>query len=216
LLGLEGLVRLIHIDDNTIKYRRKAGKNLFAITPKGRESFDLFLKEKYLRFVHVKDVLGHMLKDMTNRGSGYKILLEDEERRFLTKLINVRDLIRYLTLRELQRKNTIHGWEMYKLILDKYGWQMSDGYFYDILRKMENPKKDDDKITKRSRSLGKLEELPLIYSMWEEPERKVRKYSINEFGKEYFAQTEQSVVEQLEVIIKYLRSIISLFSDDLN
>lgn len=123
---------------------RLDGKKIYySVTPKGKETKNNFYDEHYSKFTAIKRVLDIFYADVSGKNKGPIELLDDQYRVFFSKLVSVRDLIKYAILKELlggsygTKKPRFHVKDMRDTIKQKYGWDSSISYIYDIARLME-------------------------------------------------------------------------------
>jgi DNA-binding PadR family transcriptional regulator len=123
---------------------RVDGKKIYyAITAKGKETKSNFYEEHYSKFKAIKRVLDIFYADVKGEKKGPIEPLKDEYRVFFSKLVSVRDLIKYAILKELlsgsygTKKPRFYVKDMRDTIKQKYGWDSSVSYIYDIAHLIE-------------------------------------------------------------------------------
>ncbi|WP_202077640.1 hypothetical protein [Caldalkalibacillus salinus] len=194
--------------NGTVAQTKSGRSYYYAITSKGEQDYQHFLTLHLQRFETIKKILDMMLEQVIHpqrqKAHALEMTLSEEDRKFVSRVINVRDLVRYLTLRELQQHpKGIHGGHVYRYIKDCFVWYVSEGYFYDVLRRMENPQKYDPESV----------EFSLVYSTWADPDtRSHRNYFLNQNGKAVFSTIESNLTNELRDVHRYINSILSLLS----
>lgn len=177
-------------------------KLLYSITEKGKKEYFQFEKEHIAKMELVYSVLDEIIRDIKNKSTASSPFVQKEDIRYISNIINVRELIRFLMLRELKINGEVYGASVFKKMAAKYGYSNSDSYFYNILRKMENPRKYDQNSI----------EFPVVESFWADPDaHSVRLYRINENGLDVYPELKESLLAHLIEVRKSIRGIISFF-----
>jgi DNA-binding PadR family transcriptional regulator len=167
----------------------------YKITSKGEEAYlELYVGKYKGPLVLIRKVIDNFLYDITGDGQFQKIEepLNRKTLRYLNKLINVNDVIRYMVLRYLVKHGESHGYEIYQYLRDRYGWSSNIGYFYQVLREMDT------------------KEL-WLNSRWINEERKVRLYIITEAGLFHHNRIGHNVVTALRNARECIKTCLVLF-----
>lgn len=193
------------VSNSKLAFRQEGRRTLYSITSKGEQEYRSFESKHVQKLKKVSMILNDIISDVKGKSQVSTMFVDEEDRRFVSKVINVRDLIRFFMLRELLRNDYVHGASVYRSMQLKYGWKNSDSYFYTILRKMESPQKyDSDSI-----------EAPLIESYWEDPDsRSIRLYKINDFGRDVYPQLKESLLTELINVRRAINEIIRFFEGE--
>ena len=88
------------------------GRNIHRITEKGTELFKWYQDNFSTRFTEVKMVIDRFMYDLTGSGQNPPVThgLPEEYRSYFSKIISVKDLVRYTTLKDSFFKEThLHG-----------------------------------------------------------------------------------------------------------
>jgi DNA-binding PadR family transcriptional regulator len=120
--------------------------------------------------------------------------LTKTEQQYFSKCINVKNLVRLFILRDLYKKKEVIGADVRGKMRDRFGWQASETYFYDIIHHME--------------------EEGWIRGYWPSQRRYKRLLQLQPKGEEWYPHIEQETVKELRAIHHFLKAILMLFSSD--
>lgn len=184
-MAQEGLV------DLTVEHRR----HILHLTKKGRDLLNEYRKQSSERLLEVKKVIDRFVKELTGSGQTTPVTnqLSEEYRSFFSKLVSVKDLVRFITLKEAMAQKEVYMSEVRSLLQDKFGWEASSGYLYVLANEME--------------------ENGLVIGRWESPKRSRRFLHITEEGKYHSKQIAESTRERLLLIQKFLNRILLLLKE---
>lgn len=170
---------------------------LYSLTEQGKTALLEFLKQNTSHLDHIQTIVNNFLYDITGNGQFQKMdrPLDRKTLKYLNKLINVNDMIRFMVLFYLEKYGESHGYEIYRHLQERYGWQSNDGYFYQILRDMDR------------------KELWLS-SRWINEDRKVRMYSITDTGRFHLERIGHNVVQTLINARECIKTLITLFGSE--
>lgn len=167
-------------------------KHILQLTEKGRDLLHEYRKQSGERILEVKKVVDRFVKELTGTGPTTPVTnqLSEEYRPFFSKLVSVKDLVRFITLKEAMSQKEVYMSEVRSILKDKFGWEASSGYLYVLANEME--------------------ENNLVIGRWENPKRSRRFLHITEEGKFHFKQIAESTRERLLLIQKFLNRILLL------
>ncbi|WP_110929626.1 helix-turn-helix transcriptional regulator [Bacillus massiliglaciei] len=178
------------VQSGHLKVYTEKRKNYYQLTQKGHELFKWYQENYFTRFVEVKKVIDRFMFDLTGSGPNppVKHNLPEEYRSYFSKIISVKDLVRYVTLKVAFSRRPIYMGEVGELLKDKFGWIASNGYLYDLAHEME--------------------EKDLLVGRWESEKRTKRYLRITDEGCYHYKQIADSAAHQVQEIQKYLASIL--------
>lgn len=170
------------------------GRNIYQITEKGKDLFKWYQDNFSPRFTEVKMVIDRFTYDLTGSGPNPNVThdLPEEYRSYFSKIISVKDLVRYVTLKTSFSKRPIYMGEIADLLKLKFGWIASNGYLYDLSHEME--------------------ETGLLVGRWESEKRTKRYLRITDEGQHHYKQIADSAAYQAQEIQKYLSSVLTFLS----
>lgn len=176
-------------------YKNK-GRNVHQITETGKELFEWYQDNFSTRFTEVKMVIDRFMYDLTGSGQNPPVThnLPEEYRSYFSKIISVKDLVRYITLKTAFSKRPVYMGEIADLLKHKFGWIASNGYLYDLSHDME--------------------ETGLLVGRWESEKRTKRYLRITDEGQHHYKQIADSAAHQVQEIQKYLSSVLIFLEKD--
>ena len=176
-------------------YKNK-GRNYYQITEKGKELFKWYQDNFSIRFTEVKKVIDRFMYDLTGSGQNPPVTndLPEEYRSYFSKIVSVKDLVRYVTFKTAFSKRPIYMGEIADLLKHKFGWIASNGYLYDLSHEME--------------------ETGLLVGRWESEKRTKRYLRITDEGQHHYKQIADSAAHQVQEIQKYLSSVLTFLEKD--
>ncbi|MDQ0220677.1 hypothetical protein ELQ35_06030 [Peribacillus cavernae] len=184
------LVESCHLELYTNK-----GRNYYKITEKGKELFTWYKSNFKERLTEVKLVIDRFMFDLTGSGSHPLVThdLPDEYRSYFSKLISVKDLVRYITLETAQSRTKLYMGEVADILKAHFGWIASNGYLYDLAHEME--------------------ETGLLIGRWEGEKRTKRFLRITDEGRYHYKQIADSAAYRVREIQKYLHDVLSFLEE---
>jgi len=167
-------------------------KNNLSITTLGETYLHEFEKRSKKQIQEVQAVIQRFVKEITGSGETIPVThqLAEEHRPFFSKLVSVKDLVRYVTLKEALSRKYVYMSEIRSLLQDTFGWEASNGYLYELAIEME--------------------EKNLLEGRWDGDRRAKRLLSITEEGRHHYKQIADSTRERLLQIKKFLHRILYL------
>ena len=167
------------------------GKKVYSITDSGLVRLSTYRELYFERFNEVAAVLDRMHYYLT--GDGKNIgkpthLLNEDFRPYLSKLLSVKDAVRYMAIKMSLNRSTFYMAEVGDQLNDLFGWSPSNGYLYQIAREME--------------------ETDLLSGHWRDERRTVRSLKKTEAGEHFLRIVEQSLAERVASVRKYLHYIL--------
>ncbi|HWL25678.1 helix-turn-helix transcriptional regulator [Peribacillus asahii] len=171
-------------------------RNYYQITDKGKELFAWYQNNFSARFTEVKLVIDRFVYDLTGSGPNPAVThdLPEEYRSYISKIVSVKDLVRYVTLKTLFSKKPIYMGEIADLLKHKFGWIASNGYLYDLSHEME--------------------EMGLLVGRWESEKRTKRYLRITDEGQYHYKQIADSAAHHVQEVQKYLASVLSFLEKE--
>lgn len=183
------------VDSNHLSLYTSKGRNYYQITEKGKELY-IWYQENFLeRFSEVKKVIDRFMFDLRGSGENPPVVneLPEEYRSYFSKIISVKDLVRYITLKAAFTKKPIYMGEIGDLLKNQFGWIASNGYLYDLSHEME--------------------ENGLLVGRWESEKRTKRYLRITDEGQHHYKQIADSAAFQVQEIQKYMASVIMFLKE---
>jgi DNA-binding PadR family transcriptional regulator len=184
------LVEIRHLELYTNK-----GRNFYKITEKGKELLRWYQENFTERLTEVKLVIDRFTYALTGSGNNTPVHhdLPEEYRSYFSKLVSVKDLVRYVTLKTAFDGKKFYMGEVGEILKSNFGWIASNGYLYDLSHEME--------------------ETGLLVGRWESEKRTKRYLRITEDGKYHYTQIADSAAYQVSQIQKYINSVLSFLSE---
>lgn len=190
--------------------RRVADSNkkhiFYEISKEGSEEYNSFGPIYQKKFEPIKRVVDLLYGDITGHAlkREEKEIMPEEHNLFFSKLISVRDIIKYLILKELlsgdkgTKRRSFYVAEMHQKLLDQFGWQCSQGYIYEVVHEME-------------------EKENFLKGHWvgDSERRSMRRYILTDRGAEpaVFQQIETSTYERVKDVRDFLHSILFIIGN---
>ncbi|MDQ0256418.1 DNA-binding PadR family transcriptional regulator [Evansella vedderi] len=176
-----------------IEYQKQGRKKIFYLCNDGSHFLEEYRKTIYPTLEKLIKIMDHMRKTISSQTvHTLDVSLSDHEKRYLSKIVNVKVLIRWYTLHRLIHEKTLHGGALYRDMSLWFGWVNNQGYFYQVLREMDYDE--------------------LVSSFWlDEETRSQRSYGVTEFGKKQYSILTTKVKEHLNEVHQALRFMIEQF-----
>ncbi|WP_231734924.1 hypothetical protein [Bacillus sp. FJAT-29937] len=177
-------------DSGDLLLSREAGRNFYEISAKGKKLYDWYQQNFKERLLEIKKVIDRFVFDLTGSGEHTPVEeeLPEEYRRYFSKIISVKDLVRYVTLRTASKRTSVYMGEIGELLKMKFGWIASNGYIYDIASEMES----------RGSMVGQ----------WESEKRTKRFLRITPEGEIHLKQIADDAAHRVKEIQHYLRQVL--------
>ncbi|MED4766165.1 PadR family transcriptional regulator [Brevibacillus laterosporus] len=169
----------------------KGNKTLYRLTEDGSFKLDNYYATFYSNYSFLLVTCERFLH---KNNHNHTFNLSNEQQRYFSNLINVKELLCYFILKHLARnRRRYYGSEIRQELKRLYGWQSSEGYLYDVIHEME--------------------ERLLIEGQWGDMERRKRKYfHITDQGIKSLPNIEQNTSQRLLQIRQFLLDMIKLFN----
>ncbi|HWO77242.1 MAG TPA: PadR family transcriptional regulator [Bacillus sp. (in: firmicutes)] len=191
---------------NTVKNRINEGylsssqegkAHILSLTPKGKEHYGHYKSHYQDKFERVKEVIDRFVFDLTGSGPNPPVIspLPEGYRRFFSKLVSVKDLVRYVALQQMFRQQEVIMSDVGEILERKYGWVASSSYLYDVAHEMA--------------------ESGLVYGEWKGERRSKRYYRLTDEGVHHFKQIADSAASTAQNIQHFLEHILILFNSHL-
>lgn len=130
----------------------------YRTTSEGKKALHSMTVQYETLFTELQIVLNR-ISDMLSNHTGSVLLAENELpaalRTYFSKLISVKDLVRYMVFYIGSNRTEFYAAEVNEQLKLRFGWHVSNGYLYDIVREMETDGtikgrwEDTEKRTKR-------------------------------------------------------------------
>lgn len=184
------------VESNHLLLYTDKGRNYYQLTEKGKELYSWYQEHFSTRLTEVKLVIDRFMFDLTGSGKNPAVVhsLPEEYRTYFSKIVSVKDLVRYITLKTAFSKRPIYMGEISELLKHKFGWIASNGYLYDLSHEME--------------------EGGLLVGRWESEKRTKRYLRITDEGQHHYKQIADSAAFKVQEIQKYLSSVLSFLEKE--
>lgn len=169
-----------------------ARKKYYYITELGKKRLQEYQKTYFQRFSEITAVIDRFYYQLTKNGvqpAGEVVLLHDDFRSYLAKLLSVKDVVRYMALHFSLTRTSFYMAEVEDQLNGLFGWAPSNGYLYQVAREME--------------------ELNLLVGYWPDERRTVRYLHSTEEGAAFYRIVSQSLTERITQIRCYLHYILA-------
>ncbi|WP_409305707.1 helix-turn-helix transcriptional regulator [Peribacillus sp. SCS-155] len=183
------------VESKHLELYTKKGRNYYKITEKGTELLTWYQENFRDKLSEVKLVIDRFVFGLTGTGDNPKVEhdLPEEYRSYFSKLVSVKDLVRYVTLKMGFDGKRFYMGEVGDLLKENFGWIASNGYLYDLAHEME--------------------EKGLLVGRWEGEKRTKRFLKITEEGRYHYKQIADSAAYQVREIQKYINSVLSFLGE---
>lgn len=174
---------------------QEQNKRFYQVTDIGKERLLHYQNEYYDRFHEIIEVLDRIYYHLTKNGekpAPPSHNLPDEFRPYFSKLVSVKDIVRYLALSLSQTRSSFYMAEVGTQLNDLFGWTSSNSYLYKIARE--------------------LEEEGVLVGYWPDERRTVRKLKGTEEGIMFFQQIAHSLEERIVQVREHLRYLLQFIS----
>ena len=176
-----------------IKHKVEGKKKIFSIRSKGIDMLISF-KEKYLPLLlHIDQAVNQMIYNVSHKEfHDVDWSLTDQEKQYLSKILNVKAIIQWYILHRLHEQEGLHGGEIYREMDQRYASINSHGYFYQVLRDLDHE--------------------GFVTSQWANEEtRSKRKYQLTDAGRHQYDELSEQVSLHLKELRQFLRTMIQRF-----
>jgi DNA-binding PadR family transcriptional regulator len=172
------------------------GKKYYSVTDKGIERLSWYQDNFLKRFREVKEVIDRILSYSTKKEvlEPAGNLLSEEYRIYFSKLVSVKDIIRYMALKVGQKRSEFYMSEIENRLEYLLGWTPSNSYLYHVSSEMEVN--------------------GLLVGRWPDEKRSRRYMRITEEGIYHFKQIEESMVSRAKETQKFLRYILNFLASE--
>ena len=168
-------------------------KKFFKITEKGKARLQEYKNIYAHRFSEVSIVIDRFYYFLTKNGLPPQLEVEplhEDFRPFISKLLSVKDVVRFMTLELSLHRDSFYMAEVQGQLNSLFGWSPSNGYLYNIAREME--------------------ETNLLVGFWPDERRTVRKLYKTEESEQFYMIVAASLTERVTQVRKYLHYIIKM------
>ena len=173
--------------------RTEGRKKIFRITEKGKSRLQEYKNIYALRFNEVSTVIDRFYNFLTQNGPLPQAVIEPlhkDFRSFISKLLSVKDVVRFMALRLSLNRRSFHMAEVQEQLNSLFGWSPSNGYLYNIAREME--------------------ETNLLVGFWPDERRTVRKLYKTDESEQFYIIVSASLTERITQVRSYLHYILKM------
>lgn len=173
--------------------RTEGRKKLFQITKKGKVRLQEYENIYALRFNEVSAVIDRFYYFLTKNGplpQGEIEPLHEDFRSFISKLLSVKDVVRFIALRLSLNRQSFYMAEVQEQLNSLVGWSPSNGYLYNIAHEME--------------------ESNLLVGFWPDERRTVRKLYKTEESEQFYIIVSASLTERITQVRRYLHYVLKM------
>ncbi|WP_419880594.1 hypothetical protein ACN6MY_13145 [Peribacillus sp. B-H-3] len=184
------------VESGHLELYTNKGRNFYKINLKGKELLSWYHGNFAVRLKEVKKVIDRFMFDLTGSGINPPVQhdLPEEYRSYFSKIISVKDLVRYSTLKVAFHRKTFYMGEVGELLKGKFGWIASNGYLYDLSHEME--------------------EGDLLIGWWESEKRTKRQLRITPEGEHHYKQIADSAAYRVQEIQKYISAVLTFLGEN--
>lgn len=182
--------------EGALSSRQEHKKILYSITELGRKRLTRYNELYYGRFHEIVLVLDRFYYELTRNGEKPPRPahpLPEEFRSYFSKLISVKDAVRYLALKLSQTRSNFYMAEVGQQLEDLFGWCPSNGYLYQIA--------------------WELEEKGYLVGSWPDEKRTVRNLRSTDEGASFYKTIAMNLQERITTIRRYLHYMLKFFTD---
>ncbi|WP_338652355.1 hypothetical protein MKY15_18560 [Sporosarcina sp. FSL K6-1540] len=180
------------LENNGFLFSRTEGrKKVFQITEKGKARLLEYETIYALRFSEVSTVIDRFYYFLTKNGSLPQSSIEPlhaDFRLFISKLLSVKDVVRFMALRLSLNRQSFHMAEVQEQLNSLFGWSPSNGYLYNIAREME--------------------ETNLLVGFWPDERRTIRKLYKTDESEQFYIIVSASLTERIIQVRRYLHYVL--------
>ncbi len=164
-------------------------KLFYQVTDKGQKRLVEYQKNIGPSIVAVQAVIKNLYVFLSGNGRPVRIIhpLAEEHRTYFSKLVMVKDIIRFMSLKIGMKRTEFYMSEVEEQLIDLFGWKPSNSYLYHVAREME--------------------ENNLVLGRWKDDRRTKRYLKVTEEGKYHYHQIETSTFERIRTIHHYLQYV---------
>ncbi|MER2089636.1 MAG: hypothetical protein ABS920_07860 [Sporosarcina sp.] len=180
-------------NDGFLHSQTEGRKKFFKTTDKGKARLQEYKTTYAHRFGEVSTVIDRFYYFLTKNGLSPQVEIEplhEDFRLFISKLLSVKDVVRFMTLRISLQRDSFYMAEVERQLNSLFGWSPSNGYLYNIEREME--------------------ETNLLVGFWPDERRTVRKLYKTEESEQFYKTVEASLTERITQVRKYLHYVIQI------
>lgn len=181
--------------DGFLQSETEGRKKIFQITKKGIDRLQEYELIYAHRFSEVSTVIDRFYYFLTGNGlppEGEIEPLHDDFRPFISKLLSVKDVVRFIALRLSLNRASFYMAEVQAQLNSLFGWCPSNGYLYDIAREME--------------------ENDLLVGFWPDERRTIRKLYKTDNSEAFYEIVTVSLAERITQVRRYLHYILKMVS----
>ncbi|WP_146548687.1 helix-turn-helix transcriptional regulator [Rummeliibacillus suwonensis] len=181
--------------EGALQARQIHKRILYTCTDLGRNRLRRYNELYYERFHEIVLVLDRFYYELTKNGEKPpkpEHPLPEEFRSYFSKLISVKDAVRYLALKLAQTRSSFYMAEVGQQLEDLFGWCPSNGYLYQIA--------------------WELEDEGYLVGSWPDEKRTVRNLRGTDEGVTFYRTIAASLEERMTAIRHYLRYMLKFFT----
>ncbi|MBO0600154.1 helix-turn-helix transcriptional regulator [Sporosarcina sp. E16_3] len=180
-------------NDGFLLSRTEGRKKVFQITEKGKARLQEYETIYALRFNEVSAVIDRFYYFLTKNGplpQGEIEPLHEDFRSFISKLLSVKDVVRFIALRLSLNRQSFYMAEVQEQLNSLFGWSPSNGYLYNIAHEME--------------------ESNLLVGFWPDERRTVRKLYKTDVSEQFYIIVSASLTERITQVRRYLHYVLKM------
>lgn len=180
-------------EDGFLRSQTEGRKKFFQITTKGIDRLQEYEAIYGHRLTEVSNVIDRFYYFLTGNGQtpqGEIEPLHEDFRPFISKLLSVKDVVRFTALRFSLNRDSFYMAEVQAQLNALFGWSPSNGYLYNIAREME--------------------ETNLLVGFWPDERRTIRILYKTEESESFYKIVEASLTERITQVRKYLHYILKM------
>ncbi|KXH81731.1 hypothetical protein [Sporosarcina sp. HYO08] len=183
--------------DGFLSSQIEGRKKIFRVTGEGIKRLQEYEKVYAHRFSEVSTVIDRFYYFLTRNGlpaQGEVEPLHEDFRSFISKLLSVKDVVRFMALRLSLTRPSFYMAEVQDQLNSLFGWAPSNGYMYNVAREME--------------------ETNVLVGYWPDERRTVRILYKTEESEHFYGIVAASLTERVTQVRKYLHYVLRVVSDE--
>ncbi|MFF0828824.1 helix-turn-helix transcriptional regulator [Brevibacillus sp. NPDC003359] len=176
-----------------IKAEKSGRKLILQLTNLGKEKQKDYFNSHFERLHTTYNMADHFIEVMEGNIKSINDSFPTQDQRFFSKLVRVRDLVRYFILNSMvTSRRHVYGSEVLQMLINKFGWQCSEGYFYELIHEMEG--------------------FMWIEGKWDDPTfRRKKLYHLLPLGEESYEGVKEKAFENVKMIKTFVKDILVVF-----
>ena len=183
------------VEQRYLSVHQEQNKRYYQSTSLGKERLGHYQQHYYARFHEIIQVLDRIYYYLTKNGekpATPEHSLPEEFRPYFSKLVSVKDMVRYLALKLSHTRSSFYMAEVGTQLNDLFGLTSSNSYLYKIANEMEAE--------------------GTLVGYWPDERRTVRKLKETPEGAAFYPIIARSLEERISQVREYLQYVLQFIS----